>query len=251
MTSIEFHLQEGVAYLTLACPATRNLLSCRMRADLARALGEIPGEARALVLTGAGAAFCTGHDLAETGPASGRRAGDVLREEYDPILERLRTLSIPTLAAVNGPAIGAGVSLALSCDLVIARSRAFFALPQAGLGILPDVGVLQLLTRRVGEARAMMMAMAGERLGADRAVEWGLIAKSAPNPEYGEQVERCARALAGLRPGTGGVIRDLLDQAARSEPGAFLAREARAQQAFMAPPAGDGGAGAGAGLQEI
>lgn len=243
MTAIELRLHEKTAYLTLACPARRNLLSRRMRTDLARALDEVPGEARALVLTGAGSAFCIGHDLEETGAASGRQAGDILREEYAPILERLRTLPIPTLAAVNGPAIGAGVSLALACDLVIARNRAFFALPQAGLGILPDAGVLQLLTRRVGEARAMLMAMAGERVSAPRAVEWGLIAKSAPNPEYGKEIERCARALAGLRPGTGGMIRDLLDQAARSEPGAFLAREARAQQAFMEAPAGGAGAG--------
>src|SRR5215211_4825276 len=134
---------------------------------------------RAVTITGAGRAFSSGADLRagfDPRPSDGRPdVGTALRERYHPIITGVRRMPKPVLAAVNGPAAGIGCSLALACDVVLAAESAYFLLAFVNIGLVPDGGSSLLLPERVGLARASEMAMLGERIGAKRALEWGLI----------------------------------------------------------------------------
>jgi 2-(1,2-epoxy-1,2-dihydrophenyl)acetyl-CoA isomerase len=172
----------GVATLTLNRPAARNAFSSELLRDLRGALAEAGRrvDVRALVLTGNGASFCAGADLG--GQTGGTReqiakaGADSQRDWINPIVTDLQALPFPTVAAVNGSAAGAGASLALACDLVIAARSAFFLFPfMPRLGIVPDMGATWFLPRLVGSARAMALSLVGDRLAATQAAEWGLI----------------------------------------------------------------------------
>ncbi len=173
----------AVATLTLNRPAALNSFTRQMHRDLWAALdvAEANPLIRALVITGAGRAFCAGADLAEfdfePGPDLKSRAdpGPVIDQAFNPIARRLQALRMPTIAAVNGVAAGAGASLAMSCDIAIAAPAASFIQAFSKIGLIPDAGGSWLLTERLGLARAMALAMTGDKLGAVQAKEWGMI----------------------------------------------------------------------------
>ena len=173
----------AVALLTLNRPAALNSFTCQMHRDLWAALDRAEANAavRALVLTGAGRAFCAGADLAEfdfaPGPDLVQRAdpGPVIEQAFNPTARRLQSLRMPTLAAVNGVAAGAGASVAMCCDIAIAAPGASFIQAFSKIGLIPDAGGSWLLTERLGLARAMALAMTGDKLPAQQAREWGLI----------------------------------------------------------------------------
>jgi len=194
LANVQLERDGDVAVLTLSNPATRNALSWDLADDLREALGQL-GDARALVLAGAGKGFCSGGNLASE-VREGERFGDMiargLRESVNPMLRRLAELEIPVVCAVNGAAAGAGASLALSADFVIAGESAFFyfAFPHVGLAL--DAGASWLLPRLVGTARAMEALMLAERIPAAQALDWGMIHKVVPD----EALLAEARALA-------------------------------------------------------
>ena len=173
----------AVALLTLNRPAALNSFTRQMHRDLWSALDRAEANAavRALVLTGAGRAFCAGADLAEfdfePGPDLVQRAdpGPVIEQAFNPTARRLQALRMPTLAAVNGVAAGAGASVAMCCDIAIAAPGASFIQAFSKIGLIPDAGGSWLLTERLGLARAMALAMTGDKLPAQQAREWGLI----------------------------------------------------------------------------
>ena len=173
----------AVALLTLNRPAALNSFTCQMHRDLWAALDRAEANAavRALVLTGAGRAFCAGADLAEfdfaPGPDLVQRAdpGPVIEQAFNPTARRLQALRMPTVAAVNGVAAGAGASVAMCCDIAIAAPGASFIQAFSKIGLIPDAGGSWLLTERLGLARAMALAMTGDKLPAQQAREWGLI----------------------------------------------------------------------------
>ena len=175
--------QGAVATLTLNRPAALNSFTRQMHRDLWAALdvAEANPLIRALVITGAGRAFCAGADLAEfdfePGPDLKSRAdpGPVIDQAFNPTARRLQALRMPTIAAVNGVAAGAGASLAMSCDIAIAAPAASFIQAFSKIGLIPDAGGSWLLTERLGLARAMALAMTGDKLGAVQAKEWGMI----------------------------------------------------------------------------
>ena len=175
--------QGGVATLTLNRPLALNSFTRQMHRDLWAALdvAEANPLIRALVITGAGRAFCAGADLAEfdfsPGPDLKSRAdpGPVIEQAFNPTARRLQALRMPTIAAVNGVAAGAGASLAMSCDITIAATTASFIQAFSKIGLIPDAGGSWLLTERLGLARAMALAMTGDKLGAVQAKEWGMI----------------------------------------------------------------------------
>ncbi len=175
--------QGAVATLTLNRPAALNSFTRQMHRDLWAALdvAEANPLIRALVITGAGRAFCAGADLAEfdfePGPDLKSRAdpGPVIDQAFNPTVRRLQALRMPTIAAVNGVAAGAGASLAMSCDIAIAAPTASFIQAFSKIGLIPDAGGSWLLTERLGLARAMALAMTGDKLGAVQAKEWGMI----------------------------------------------------------------------------
>ena len=175
--------QGAVALLTLNRPLALNSFTRQMHHDLWAALAQAEANQaiRALVITGAGRAFCAGADLAEfdfePGPDLVARAdpGPVIDQAFNPTVRRLLSLRMPTLAAVNGVAAGAGASLALTCDIAIAAPGASFIQAFSKIGLVPDAGGSWFLTERLGLARAMALAMTGDKLSATQARDWGMI----------------------------------------------------------------------------
>ncbi|HEY3776933.1 MAG TPA: enoyl-CoA hydratase/isomerase [Rhizomicrobium sp.] len=167
-----------VAIVALNHPEAMNALSPAMAKGLMEALAFVSTRGfRALVLTGQGPAFCSGANLAEAAQEASwpPDAGRYLDEHYHPLLFRLRDLEIPFLTAVNGAAAGIGMSLAMMGDLILAARSAFFVQAFAKVGLVPDGGATWLLPRLVGLARARELSLLGERMPAEKALEWGLI----------------------------------------------------------------------------
>jgi 2-(1,2-epoxy-1,2-dihydrophenyl)acetyl-CoA isomerase len=163
-----------VAVLAFNQPEVMNAVSARMIAGAMAALDFLEaGGLRALILTGTGKAFCAGANLAEIEP--GLSAGDMLETVYHPFLRRLRDFPAPVVMAVNGAAVGIGMSIALSGDLCLAGRSAFFQLGFAKLGLVPDGGSTWLLPRLIGLARARELALLNEKLAAETALSWGMI----------------------------------------------------------------------------
>ena len=178
--NILFNITNGVARLTLNRPDKLNSFTTTMHEEVRDALGRLRNQTdlRALLLTGAGRGFCAGQDLGDRTVAPGDEPVDLgasIEKYYGPMVVALRALPVPVLCAVNGVAAGAGVNLALACDLVIAKKSASFIQSFARLGLVPDTGGTYLLPRLAGTARAMGLALLGDKLPAEQAAEWGLI----------------------------------------------------------------------------
>ena len=182
-SSVLYETRGAVALVTLNRPQALNSFTRQMHHDLWTALdlAEADLTIRALVITGAGRGFCAGADLSEfdfaPGPDLVKRAdpGPVIDQAFNPTARRLQNLRMPTIAAVNGVAAGAGASLAMCCDIAIAVPSASFIQAFSKIGLIPDAGGSWLLVERLGMARAMALAMTGDKLTADKAKEWGLI----------------------------------------------------------------------------
>lgn len=202
--NIQFAVEEGVARLTLNRPDKLNSFTGEMHAELRDALDRVQADksARVLVLTGAGRAFCAGQDLADPDMAAtdGKMPdiGNVVEKNYKPLVLRLQNLRVPTIAAVNGIAAGAGASVALACDLVVAAKSASFLQAFSKIGLVPDTGGTWFLPQRVGMARAMGLAMLADKLPAEKAVDWGLIWAAYDDAEFGAKVEALAAQLAAM-----------------------------------------------------
>ena len=203
-----------VAIVTLSDPATRNALSWDM-ADTLRKLLQQLGDARALLICAEGKGFCSGGDMTMEGagqPAFGAVLDKGLDESVNPLMRELADLDIPVVNAVNGAAAGAGASLALSADFVIAAQNSFFlfAFPKVGLAV--DAGASWLLPRLVGMARATRALMLAERISADQALEWGMIHAAVPQDELFDHALKLAEQLADGPTVAYGQIRKALRQ---------------------------------------
>lgn len=194
--------RDGAAVkIELNRPTRMNAWSSGLSADLLTVLREVAADdgVRAVMLTGAGKAFCSGADLKE----GADRALDgeldtyqVLTEWYHPIVTTIRQMPKPFVTAVNGPAAGAGMSLALAGDLVVAAESAYFMLAFVGIGLVPDGGASLFVPSRVGFARAAEMALLGEPVSAAKAVDWGLINFAWPDAEFAAKSEQLLHRLA-------------------------------------------------------
>jgi 2-(1,2-epoxy-1,2-dihydrophenyl)acetyl-CoA isomerase len=187
--------------ITLDRPDTMNAWDKQLGIDLLAAVREAEADdgVRAVVITGAGRGFSSGADLKagfDPTPEGHPDVGTALRERYHPIITGVRRLPKPVLAAVNGPAVGIGCSLALACDLVVARESAYFLLAFINIGLVPDGGSSLLVPERVGVTRAAEMAMLGERIPARQALDWGLINRVAGDDEFDGVVDELAARLA-------------------------------------------------------
>jgi 2-(1,2-epoxy-1,2-dihydrophenyl)acetyl-CoA isomerase len=195
--TILFEVAEGVATLTLNRPDKLNAFNDQLHHDIADALGRVESDAavRALIITGAGRGFCSGADLSQR-LSSGGGTNDALDRHYHPRLRRLRALKKPVVAAVNGVAAGAGMSLALSCDIVIAAQSATFVQAFTRIGLVPDAGSTFFLPRLIGAARAKGLTMLAEALPAAQAEGWGMIWKAVPDDQLMPQAKALAQTLA-------------------------------------------------------
>jgi 2-(1,2-epoxy-1,2-dihydrophenyl)acetyl-CoA isomerase len=202
METVILDRRGGELRITLNRPDTMNAWNKQLGTDLLAAVREAAAddEVRSVTITGAGRAFSSGADLRagfDPTPEGHPDVETVLHERYHPIIAGLRELPKPVLAAVNGPAVGIGCSLALASDLIVARESAYFLLAFVNIGLVPDGGSSLLLPERVGLARATEMAMLGERIPAAKALEWGLINRVAPDDEFDRTVDELAARLAG------------------------------------------------------
>jgi 2-(1,2-epoxy-1,2-dihydrophenyl)acetyl-CoA isomerase len=180
--TVIWDVEDGVGRITLNRPQTLNAWNTQFGLDLRDVVTEKAQDdsIRALLITGAGRGFSSGADLKDEGPGEAAEDGmpDVrkrLTELYHPILIGLRELPKPVVAAVNGPAVGIGASLAFACDLIMASSSAYFNLAFVNIGLMPDGGSTAFVPAAVGKARAFQMALLGERIPAQQALDWGLI----------------------------------------------------------------------------
>ena len=211
---ITFDQAEGVATLTLNRPQSLNAFNLAMVAELIHAADRIrdEGTARVALITGAGRAFSSGADLSGDGSSNRSSglgdAGAPLETHFNPLLERLFRLPMPVITAVNGPAAGAGCSVALAGDIVIAARSAYFLQAFVNIGLVPDVGSTWMLPRLVGKARAQAMMMLGERISAERAEHWGMIYKVVEDEALASEARGLAARMAAGPTRAYALIRD-------------------------------------------
>ncbi|RJF96774.1 enoyl-CoA hydratase [Noviherbaspirillum cavernae] len=202
---LKLDISDGVARLTLDAPDSHNALTESMQREMLAALDCLKGrdDVGALMVTGSGKAFCSGADLnwltrrGESGPCVNMDALRMLEQLANPLILALQQLPMPVIAAVNGAAAGAGFSLALAADIVLAARSAFFASPfLPRLGLIPDMGASWMLPAIVGRARTLGMILLGDRLTAEKAADWGLIWECVDDSELLGAANQVARRLA-------------------------------------------------------
>ncbi len=198
--TILFTIDANIARLTLNRPDKLNSFNAIMHTEVQHALARLPASgARVLVLTGAGRGFCAGQDLGDRAVAPGGQGvdlGESIDKFYKPLVLALASVPLPVIAAVNGVAAGAGANIALACDLVIAARSATFVQAFAKLGLVPDSGGTWFLPRLVGNARAMGLALLGDKLSAEQAAAWGMIWQCVEDTALESTVQTLAQRLA-------------------------------------------------------
>jgi 2-(1,2-epoxy-1,2-dihydrophenyl)acetyl-CoA isomerase len=196
---VKTSVEAGVATVTLNEPATLNAASASLTLELSQALKQYAEPAsgvRCVVLTGEGRGFCSGASLSVEDRSAMDDPGQVMLEVYNPFMTLLWEYPLPLIAAVNGPAAGIGCSIALTCDLVVAAESAYFLQAFRRIGLVPDGGATYLLSRLVGKARAMEMALLGDKIPARTALEWGFINRCVADGELMAEARGLARAMA-------------------------------------------------------
>jgi 2-(1,2-epoxy-1,2-dihydrophenyl)acetyl-CoA isomerase len=201
--TVDLKVEDAVAYVTLNRPERLNAWNEQFGEELRNVILEDAADpsVRAVLITGAGRGFSSGADLKDMleRASSGEKppdVGEMLRKRYHPIITGIRELPKPVVAAVNGPAVGIGCSLALACDLIWAADSAIFGLAFVNIGLVPDGGSTFLVPVAVGKARAIEMALLGEPVSASQALEWGLINRVVPDGKLTEETRSLAQRLA-------------------------------------------------------
>ncbi len=218
--TIRFEVADQVATLTLNRPDKLNSFTAEMHAELKDALGGVVATGsgvRALLITGAGRGFCAGQDLSQRSGPVVPDLGETIEKQFNPLIRTLRALEIPVIGAVNGTAAGAGMSLALACDITLAARSATFLQAFAKIGLIPDAGSTFFLPRLVGDARARGLAMLADKISAEQAAAWGLIWKVVEDDQLMPEATALARHLA-TQPTQGlALIKQALNQSAAND----------------------------------
>jgi 2-(1,2-epoxy-1,2-dihydrophenyl)acetyl-CoA isomerase len=214
--TIKFEIDGGVATLTLNRPKALNSFTLEMHAEVREAMAQVIDDMgiRCLVITGAGRGFCAGQDLGDravTTDGGAPELGESVEKNYNPLIRSIMNLPKPVICAVNGVAAGAGSSIALACDIVLAARSASFIQIFCKIGLVPDSGGTWNLPRAVGLARAKGLAMLGDRLPAETAEEWGLIWKCFDDETLQEEAKKMATYFAGQPTRALGHIKKLLN----------------------------------------
>jgi 2-(1,2-epoxy-1,2-dihydrophenyl)acetyl-CoA isomerase len=221
----------GVLTLTLNRPERLNALSTALIATLRDATeAGVADGARALLITGAGRAFCSGADLAGDGGVSAN-LGDTLEAYYHPLFETIASLDIPVVSAINGPAVGAGVALALAADIVVMARSAYLQLGFVNIGLVPDAGATWLIAKSAGRAKALEMALLGEQMSAQEAQDAGLVARVVDDEALQTHAQAIAHRLADGPTIAIGLIRQQVAAALNMTMADTMSLEARHQTA--------------------
>ncbi|SLN65795.1 1,2-epoxyphenylacetyl-CoA isomerase [Aquimixticola soesokkakensis] len=227
--TIRVDIADNVAIIALDRPQSRNALNAQMRAELLFALKDVQDKARVLVVTGTGEAFCSGQDLGDSGSAANLDIERTLRDEYEPMLRAIADSRIPTIAAVNGAAAGAGANLALAFDVVIASEQAVFLQAFTRIGLMPDAGGTYWLPRQIGQARAMGAMLFADTISAREAAQWGMIYEAVEADAFEARWRARAAQLAAGPTVAYQHIREALRASPENSLHAQLALEARLQ----------------------
>ena len=231
MAEVETTRDGAVLTITLNRPDVLNAFNADLHRALAATLKEAEAdEVRAVAITGAGRGFCVGQDLTEFREAPGD-IGERLRGNYHPNILALRKLEKPVLAAVNGPAAGAGLSLACACDLRLAAASATFVPAFINIGLVPDSGSTYFVRRLLGTARAFEWMTSGRRLSAAEALDWGLVSEVVADEKLAERAAERAAELAAMPTSGVGLTKRLFDHAENATLEEQLELEAQLQTA--------------------
>lgn len=196
--TIKYMVADGVAVITFDRADKMNALTTQMRAEITHAVTQGGKEARVVVLTGSGRAFCSGQDLGDRAVGGSIDLERTLRDEYAPMLRAITECPVPTIAAVNGAAAGAGANLALACDVVFATESAYFLQAFTRIGLIPDAGGTYAMPRQMGMAKAMGAALFADKISARQADDWGMIWQAVPDAEFDScWRQRAAQLAAG------------------------------------------------------
>lgn len=200
MSSILFAIEEGIGFITLNRPDKLNSFNLDMAKQLEQKLDECAANPviRSIYITGAGKGFCAGQDLADVTNPNGPGMQNIIREQYNPIINRLRSLPKPVIAAVNGVAAGAGVNIALACDIVVAAQSASFIQAFSKIGLIPDSGGTYTLPRLIGWQRAGALMMLGDKVSAADALQMGMLYKVFSNERFVEESKKIAHTLSRM-----------------------------------------------------
>ena len=228
---VEVDADSGVATLTLNRPDALNALTVPMKQAVLAALRRVERDkaVRAVILTGAGRAFCAGQDLRERLQPDAAPLGVEVRERYNPIIRAMRSMPKPIVGAINGVAAGAGASIAMACDLRIASDAASFALAFGRVGLVPDSGATWFLPRLVGGTRAAELALLGDSVSAGDAVRLGLVGRVVPADQLGTEARSVAARLAAGAPRAIALTKRALNAAWERDLDAALDYEAHLQ----------------------
>ena len=192
--TILYDLSDSVATITLNRPQRMNALSIELLKELAQAIGQAEAEgARALVLTGSGTVFCSGADLLDGMPDD---LGVLLDAYYHPVVNALAEIDFPVVVAINGPAVGAGLSLALAGDIVLMARSAYLLIGFANIGLVPDAGAHWRGAKSAGRAKALKMALLAEKVSAEQALDYGLVSETVEDGELAETARVIAKRFA-------------------------------------------------------
>ncbi len=221
--------RDGLAVITMNRTEVMNALNTQMRAEITHAFRDLADKCRAIVLTGKGRAFCSGQDLGDKVKAHNADLERTLRDEYEPMLRAIYDCPVPTLAAVNGAAAGAGANLALACDVVIATQSAVFLQAFTRIGLIPDAGGTYWLPRQMGFAKAMGAALFAEPITAEQASDWGMIWEAVADEEFASHWHGRAVQLAAGPSLAYGQIKEALRASYDNSLSEQLALEAKGQ----------------------
>ena len=233
---VQVHQDGAVRTLTLNRPQALNSFTAAMHGELRAALDAAAndGEVRAVVITGAGRGFCAGQDLNDPGMAAGPDGkvdiGAVIEANYKPLALRLQSMPVPVVCAVNGVAAGAGANMAFCCDMVLAAASASFIQAFSKIGLVPDCGGTWLLPRLVGRARALALALTGDKLSAADAERFGLIWQVVADADLAATAQALAQKLAAMPVKAMAMTRQAFDASQQLPLEDALALEARLQR---------------------
>lgn len=216
MSPILFHIENNIAFITLNRPDKLNAFNREMALLLQARLDEAASlhEVRAVYITGAGKGFCAGQDLAEVVDPKGPGMEQILAEQFNPIITRLRHIPKPVLAAVNGVAAGAGANIAFACDVVVSAQSASFIQAFSRIGLIPDSGGTYILPRLIGWQKASALMMLGDKLSAAEADSLGMLYKVFPDTDFIEESKQIVHTLASMPTKALAYIKHALNQSA-------------------------------------
>lgn len=228
--TITYRIENEIVWLILNRPDKLNAITAQMNKDIQQAIkkSESSDEVRAIVITGEGRAFCSGQDLSEVDESN--HLGDILRDQYGPMVKQIASCEKPIIAAVNGVAAGAGFSLALACDFRLVSEKASFLNAFINIGLIPDAGNFYYLSRIVGHAKALELSVLGEKVSAQEAEKLGLATKVIEQQEWDEQVKAFAENIASRPTKSIGLMKRYLESSYHLSLDEYLKEEAEGQR---------------------